>query len=70
MKSPYLRAVVVARINPVRFTPTRKSDAAPPMTMAEALTKMAANVRKFNPKSVRPSDLALVAAIAPGSSDE
>ena len=70
MKSPYLRAVVVARINPVRFTPTRKSDAPPPMTMAEALTKMAANVRKFNPKSVRPGDLALVAAIAPGSSDE
>jgi ParB family chromosome partitioning protein len=71
MKSPYLRAVVVARINPVRFTPpSRKKDAAPPMTMAEALTKMAANVRKFNPKSVRPGDLALVAAIAPSSSDE
>lgn len=70
MKSPYLRAVVVARINPVRFTPTRKPDAPPPMTMAEALTKMAANIRKFNPKSVRPGDLALVAAIAPGSSDE
>jgi ParB family chromosome partitioning protein len=71
MKSPYLRAVVVARINPVRFTPpTRKKDAAPPMSMAEALTKMAASVRKFNPKSVRPGDLALVAAIAPGSADE
>ena len=71
MKSPYLRAVVVARINPVRFTPpSRKKDAAPPMSMAEALTKMAASVRKFNPKSVRPGDLALVAAIAPGSADE
>ena len=66
MKSPYLRAIVVARINPVRFTPpSRKKDAAPPMSMAEALTKMAANVRKFDPKSVRPGDLALVAAIAP-----
>jgi ParB family chromosome partitioning protein len=71
MKSPYLRAVVVARINPVRFTPpSRKKDAAPSMSMAEALTKMAANVRKFNPKSVRPGDLALVAAIAPGASEE
>ena len=40
-------------------------DAAPPMSMAEALTKMAANVRKFDPKSIRPGDLALVAAIAP-----
>lgn len=68
MKSPYLRAVVVARINPVRFVPpSRKKDAAPPMSMAEALTKMAANVRKFDPKSVRPGDLALVAAIAPSS---
>jgi len=69
MKSPYLRAVVVARINPVRFVPpSRKKDAAPPMSMAEALTKMAANVRKFDPKSVRPGDLALVAAIAPSES--
>lgn len=66
MKSPYLRAVVVARINPVRFVPpSRKKGAAPPMSMAEALTRMAANVRKFDPKSVRPGDLALVAAIAP-----
>ena len=70
LKSPYLRAVVVARINPVRFVPpSRKKDAAPPMSMAEALTKMAANVRKFDPKSVRPGDLALVAAIAPASAD-
>ncbi len=70
MKSPYLRAVIVARINPVRFTPpSRKKDAAPPMSMAEALTKMAANVRKFDPKSIRPGDLALVAAIAPSSAD-
>ena len=70
MKSPYLRAVVVARINPVRFTPpSRKKDSPPPMSMAEALTKMAANVRKFDPKSIRPGDLALVAAIAPSSAD-
>jgi ParB family transcriptional regulator, chromosome partitioning protein len=70
MKSPYLRAVVVARINPVRFVPpSRKKDAAPPMSMAEALTKMAANVRKFDPKSVRPGDLALVAAIAPSAAE-
>jgi ParB family chromosome partitioning protein len=70
MKSPYLRAVVVARINPVRFVPpSRKKDAAPPMSMGEALTKMAANVRKFDPKSVRPGDLALVAAIAPAAAD-
>ena len=71
MKSPYLRAVVVARINPVRWIPpSRKKDAAPPMSMAEALTRMAANVRKFDPKSVRPGDLALVAALAPAAAED
>ncbi len=71
MKSPYLRAVVVARINPVRWVPpSRKKDAAPPMSMAEALTRMAANVRKFDPKSVRPGDLALVAAISPAAAED
>ncbi len=68
LKSPYLRQLVVARCNPMRFVQaTRKMDAAPPMSMAEALTRMAANVRKFDPSKVRPQDLALVAAIAPAS---
>jgi len=71
MKSPYLRAVVVARINPVRFVrATRKKEAPPPMSMAEALTRMAAKVRKFAPKSVKPGDLALVAAIAPTAAED
>ena len=65
-KSPYLRTVVVARCNPVRWIP-QKRGAPPPMSMAEALGKMAASVRKFDPKSVRAGDLALVAAV---SSDE
>ena len=65
-KSPYLRTVVVARCNPVRWIP-QKRGAPPPMSMAEALGKMAANVRKFDPRSVRAGDLALVAAV---SSDE
>ena len=65
-KSPYLRAIVVARCNPVRWIP-QKRGAPPPMTMVEALGKMAASVRKFDPKSVRAGDLALVAAV---SSDE
>jgi ParB family transcriptional regulator, chromosome partitioning protein len=69
-KSPYLRQLVVARCNPVRFVPpTRKKDAAPPMSIAEALTKMAVNVRKFDPSKVRPQDLALVAAIAPAGEE-
>jgi ParB family chromosome partitioning protein len=64
-RSPYLRNYVVARINPVRFHKAKKGDAAPPMPMGAALTRMAAAARKFDPSSVRERDLALVAAIAP-----
>jgi ParB family transcriptional regulator, chromosome partitioning protein len=64
MKSPYLRQVVVARCNPVRWIPAKKGEK-PPMTMAELLTRMTANVRKFDPSKVRPQDLAIVAAVAP-----
>lgn len=65
MKSPYLRQVVVARCNPVRWIPQKKGEG-PPMTMAEALTRMTASVRKFDPKKVRPQDLAIAAAIGGG----
>jgi ParB family chromosome partitioning protein len=64
MKSPYLRQVVVARCNPVRWIPAKKGEA-PPMTMAELLTRMTANVRKFDPSKVRAQDLAIAAAVAP-----
>ena len=64
MKSPYLRQVVVARCNPVRWIPSKKGEK-PPMTMAELLTRMTANVRKFDPSKVRAQDLAFVAAVAP-----
>jgi ParB family chromosome partitioning protein len=64
MKSPYLRQVVVARCNPVRWIPAKKGEK-PPITMAELLTRMTANVRKFDPAKVRPQDLAFVAAVAP-----
>src|SRR5213592_3516177 len=64
MKSPYLRQVVVARCNPVRWIPAKKGEK-PPMTMAELLTRMTANIRKFDPAKVRPQDLAIVAAVAP-----
>src|SRR5213593_3924957 len=62
MKSPYLRAVVVARCNPVRWIPQKKG-AGPPMSVAEALTRMTKNVRAFEPKKVRPQDLAFAAAV-------
>jgi ParB family transcriptional regulator, chromosome partitioning protein len=60
-RSPYLRNYVVARINPVRFHKAKKGDAAPPMPIGQALTRMAAAARSFNPGSVSNSDLAWVA---------
>src|SRR5947208_174866 len=60
-KSPYLRNYVVARINPVRFHKAKKGDTAPPMPLAQALTRMAASARNFNLGSVSNSDLAWVA---------
>lgn len=63
-KSPYLRSYVVARINPVRFHRAKKGDTTPPMTMAAALTRMAAAAKKFDIDSVKFGELALVAAVA------
>ncbi len=67
-KSPYLRNYVVARINPVRFHKAKKGDSAPPMPLAQALMRMAANARGFNVGSVSNSDLAWV-AVGAGSAD-
>ncbi len=63
-KSPYLRTYVVARINPVRFHRAKKGETKPPMPLAAALTRMAASAKKFDVDTVKPGDLALVAAVA------
>ncbi|MGH9321425.1 MAG: ParB N-terminal domain-containing protein [Vicinamibacteria bacterium] len=63
-RSPYLRNLVVARINPVRFHRAKKGDSSPPMPVGAALTRMAASARSFEASSVREQDLALVAAMA------
>lgn len=63
-KSPYLRNYVVARINPVRFHKAKKGETKPAMPIAAALTRMLASARNFNVDSVRPGDLALVAALS------
>ncbi len=68
-KSPYLKTYVVARINPVRFHRTAKGDTKPPMTLPAALTRMAAAAKKFDTSSVRPGELALVAAVSSGDGD-
>ncbi|HEY8521059.1 MAG TPA: ParB N-terminal domain-containing protein [Gammaproteobacteria bacterium] len=63
-RSPYLRNYVVARINPVRFHKTKKGETKPAMPIRDALTRMAAAARKFDPSSVSMRDVALVAAVA------
>ena len=63
-KSPYLRTYVVARINPVRFHRAKKGETQPAMPIKEALTRMAAAAKKFNVDSVKPGELALVAALS------
>lgn len=67
-KSPYLRNYVVARINPVRFHKAKKGVTAPPMPLAQALTRMAAAARTFNLSAVSNSDLAWV-AVGAGSAE-
>ena len=68
-RSPYLRTLVVARINPVRFVRQKPGATAPAMPIGAALTRMAANARKFDAASVREGELALVAAAASGEPD-
>ncbi|MEE9282321.1 MAG: ParB N-terminal domain-containing protein [Myxococcota bacterium] len=65
-RSPYLRNLVVARINPVRWHRAKKGETKPPMALGAALTRMAASARKFDSASVRERDLALVAAVVGG----
>jgi len=67
-KSPYLRNYVVARINPVRFHKVKKGDTKPPMPLPQALTRMAAAVKKFKVESVSNADLAWV-AVGAGAQD-
>ena len=63
-KSPYLRTFVVARINPVRWHRAKAGDTKPAMPIAAALTRMAAAAKNFDAKTVKPQDLALVAALS------
>jgi ParB family chromosome partitioning protein len=66
-RSPYLRAYVVARLNP---PPARgRAQEAPTMAVPAALPRMAAAARRFGPDSVRERDLSLVAAVGPPTED-
>ena len=60
-KSPYLRAYVVARINPVRFHKQKPGERKPAMPIGQALTRMLASAKGFRLESVSNADLAWVA---------
>ena len=60
----YLRNLVVARVNPVRWHRAKKDETEPPMAIGPALTRMHAAARRFDAAQVRETDLALVAAVA------
>ena len=62
LTSPYLKAFVVARVNPLRF-----SKGEPP-PMAELLETMAARARKIDPAKITSADLARSGG-APDDSD-
>jgi ParB family chromosome partitioning protein len=57
-ESPYLRAFVVARINPLRFQRGAKAD------FDETIDKMLAGARKFKADSVKPEQLARAGGVA------
>jgi ParB family chromosome partitioning protein len=52
LKSPYLKAFVVARVNPLRFDRKSKPD------FEETLEKMLAKARRFDAERIRPDQLA------------
>ena len=54
LTSPYLKAFVVARVNPIRFRPKD----APPLSFEAALDRMTQAAAKFNPDKIKASDLA------------
>lgn len=54
LTSPYLKTLVVARINPLRFRPKD----AEPLPFDEAMERMQAAARKFDPAKITTQDLA------------
>jgi ParB family chromosome partitioning protein len=63
LTSPYLKAFVVARINPIRFSKAAEFD------FDEVIDKMAASAKKFNVEKVRQEDVAKAGGGAPPDED-
>jgi hypothetical protein len=52
-------------VNPVRWVREKPGAAKPAMPLGEALTRMGRSIRDFDVASVKPSEVAMVAAVAP-----
>jgi ParB family chromosome partitioning protein len=64
--SGYLKPIVVARINPLRFIKAGKDDARPDFD--RTIDRMLDGAKKFDPSKVKAQDVAIAAAV--GGSDE
>lgn len=62
--SGYLKPIVVARINPLRFIKAGKDDARPDFD--RTIDRMLEGARKFDPSKVKAQDVAIAAAVGGG----
>jgi ParB family chromosome partitioning protein len=62
--SGYLKPIVVARINPLRFIKAGKDDARPDFD--KTIDRMLEGAKKFDPSKVRAQDVAIAAAVGGG----
>ncbi|MEZ4365175.1 MAG: hypothetical protein R2939_02670 [Kofleriaceae bacterium] len=66
-QSGYLKPIVVARINPLRFV--KAAAGAPPPDLMRTLDKMIAAAEAFDPSKIKAADLAVAAAVGGGGDD-
>jgi ParB family transcriptional regulator, chromosome partitioning protein len=62
--SGYLKPIVVARVNPLRFVKAGKDDAKPDFD--KTIDKMIEGAKKFDPSKVKAQDVAIAAAVGGG----
>ncbi len=62
--SGYLKPIVVARVNPLRFVKPGKEDSVPDFD--KTIDKMIEGAKKFDPSKIRAQDVAIAAAVGGG----
>jgi len=66
--SGYLKPIVVARINPLRFVKAGKDDARPDFD--KTIDRMLEGAKKFDPSKVKAADMAIASAVGGGDGDD